>query len=194
MRRALAAFVLVGSLVACGGEAGQLHSDLLAATAIVSGTTQGIIRAGNEVPGDVLDPGTAEPRLEVFRVADGSVVWLHGASPPDGDLIFTRDPLAVGSSAALLAEASTLVVVIRPLVVPTSNGIPFDSWLVAFGPDGRLIGSDWDGAEHAKLEKLLEMGNDPVRVLVDAIDALTARELDRPIDPSHLPLLEVLDS
>lgn len=192
MKRAATA-VAVLLLVACGGEGGTLRSDLLAATAVMGAPVDALVMEGRDISGDVIDPVNAQPRLEVFRLVSGDVVFLQGATAPAGDLIFSRDPLAQGPSAPLLAQASTVVAVIRPLITPTVGGVVFDAWLIALDESGRVVASDWDGAEHETLVRLLASGEDPLEILAVAVEALAARQLGRPVAPDATGILEILD-
>ncbi len=190
-RSATAAAVFL--LVACGGEGGTLRSDLLAATAVMAAPAAELVMEGRDISGDVIDPVNAQPRLEVFRLVFGDVVFLQGATAPAGDLVFSRDPLAQGPSDPLLAQASTVVAVIRPLITPTVGGVVFDAWLIALDEGGRVVASDWDGAEHETLVRLLASGEDPLEILAAAVEALAARQLGRPVAPEATGILEILD-
>ena len=192
MRRVLVVAVAL-LLGACGGEGGTLRSDLLAATAVVAAPADGVVFEGRDVSGDVIDATNAQPRLEIFRVEGGQVMFLQGATAPAGPLIFSRDPLAAGASAPLIEQATTLVAIIRPLITPTVGGVVFDAWLVALDGSGQVVASEWEGEEHDRLVRLLAWGDDPVEILGAAVEALAARQLGRPIDPGAAPLLEILD-
>ncbi len=193
MRTACA--VAVGLVIAaCGGTGGTLASDFLAVTAVVEVPADQLVFTGRDISGDVIDPGSAQPRLEVFEARGAKARWLQGALPPSGEVVFSRDPLAAGASGPILDAATDVVAVLRPLITPTVGGVAFDSWFIALDGNGKVIAADWDGAQLDKLEALLATGDDPVETIGAAVEALAARELGEPIDPEAVPLLDILDS
>jgi hypothetical protein len=177
MRRSLLP-VLALSVAACGGGPSLFEGEMAAATIVVAMTAAD----AELVARDRYAVGSGdEDRLDVIRVGGAaSVRPIYDSVPVPDPFEFVRDPLTAGPAAPVLDSATQIIVVLYPLVDRTPGGRVLSGSLIALGPDGSLLGADWDDDADRRVEALLawaaSRGIEPARAVELAIRGLGGDE------------------
>lgn len=145
-------------LVACGRGGTGVEAEVAATTFLVTMPADQLEVVGR----DRLAVGAGdEDRLEVIRAPAGAdLISIYPATPVPEPFEFVRNPLAAGAVETVLASADRVVAVLYPLIDSTPGGRVLAGSLVALGPDGRVVGTDWNDAGTAAIAALVDWGND----------------------------------
>ncbi len=188
-RLAAAGLVLAAS---CSGGGSRFADDLLLVTRVVEVSREEISFVGRDVAGNVSEVGNnPEPRVLVYEVAAAGARILDtfpGAGPPPATIRFGRDSLTFAPLETLTAGADRVVLLLRPLIDPTRGGVGFEALAVALGPDGRVVGSDWQGLDAAHLEAVV--GDDAAASLEMLVEALSRRARGETLSEDDRALLD----
>ncbi len=155
MRAALA--VLVALVVgACGGGSSGVELEVAAATFIASAPADQV----EVVARDRLAVGAGdEDRLDVLRMpASADLIVVYPSSSVPEPFEFLRNPLLSGGVTPVLESADQIVAVVYPLLDVSPGGRSLSGVLIAIGPDGAVVGTDWDNKGDAAVADLVAWG------------------------------------
>lgn len=170
-----AAVLMAVIVTACGGTS-AVEGELAAATFLVEAQSADVEVVGND---RIAAAGGTEERLEVVRPSRSmTIVSIHSGTPVPEPFEFVRDPLATGGVTPVLEGSERVIAVLHPLVDPTPGGRVLAGSLIAFGPGGNLVHTDWDDEEASRVSDLLawgaDRGLDPLESLELAVRGLGA--------------------
>jgi hypothetical protein len=149
--------VLVALVVgACGGGSSGVEIEVAAATFIVSAPADQVEIVGR----DRLAVGAGdEDRLDVLRLPESAeIIVVYPSSSVPEPFEFLRNPLLAGGVIPVLESADQIVAVVYPLLDMTPGGRFLSGVLIAIGPDGTVVGTDWDNNGDAAVAELVAWG------------------------------------
>ncbi len=155
MRAAIVVLVAL-VLAACGGGSSGVEIEVAAATFIVSAPADQVEIVGR----DRLAVGAGdEDRLDVLRMPDSAeILVVYPSSSVPEPFEFLRNPLLAGGVIPVLESADQIVAVVYPLLDMTPGGRFLAGVLIAIGPDGTVVGTDWDSKGGAAVAELVAWG------------------------------------
>jgi hypothetical protein len=143
-------------VAACGGGSSGIETEVAAATFIVSAPADEVEIVGR----DRLAIGSGdEDRLDVLRLPDSAdIIAVYDSTPTPEPFEFLRNPLLAGGVIPVLESADQIVAVVYPLLDMTPGGRLLAGVLIAIGPDGTVVGTDWDDRGDAAVAELVAWG------------------------------------
>jgi hypothetical protein len=178
VRRALAAAIAFGVVVACGGEADTIEGDLAAASEIIQVQASVAEPIGRDRYG-FTNPNS-EATIDVFEMDAAQASRFDVFTAPRSDSIrFVRNPVSHGPVAGVLDPADSLVIILIPLLDPTRDFlVDFDAFFISLDASGAVVASDYPDSTNATFDSLFDLGRredlEPGEILAITAQAINA--------------------